>query len=64
MLGFEVAMDGLPPEDDPHYDALAYNLQGGVVLMNAGTFIGLRATDAARREAKDHSTHSGSGSTT
>ena len=40
-------------EDDPHYDALAYNLQGGVVLMNAGTFIGLRATDAARREAKD-----------
>jgi catechol 2,3-dioxygenase-like lactoylglutathione lyase family enzyme len=53
VLGFEMAMDGLPPEDDPHYDALAYNLQGGVVLMNAGTFIGLRATDAARQEAND-----------
>jgi glyoxylase I family protein len=23
LLGFEVAMDTLPPEDDPHYEALA-----------------------------------------
>lgn len=36
LLGFQVAMDSLPPEDDPHYEALAYNLQGGIVLMNAG----------------------------
>jgi glyoxylase I family protein len=53
VLGFQVAMDGPPPEDDPHYAALVENLQGGVVLMNAGTFIGLRATDASRQEAKD-----------
>ena len=53
LLGFEVAMDSLPPEDDPHYESLAYNLQDGIVLMNAGVFIGLRPTDATRREAKD-----------
>lgn len=53
VLGFEVAMDSLPPEDDPHYEALAYNLQDGIVLANAGIFIGLRPTDPARRDAKD-----------
>lgn len=53
LLGFEVAMDALPPEDDPHYEALAYNLQDGIVLMNAGIFIGLRPTDPSRRDAKD-----------
>lgn len=53
MLGFAVAMDTLPPEDDQYHALLAENLQGGVVLMNAGTFIGLRPTDPARREAKD-----------
>jgi glyoxylase I family protein len=53
VLGFQVAMDTLPPEDDEFYAVLAENLQGGVVLINAGTFIGLRPTDVARQEAKD-----------
>ncbi len=53
LLGFQVAMDSLPPEDDPHYEALEYNLQGGIVLMNAGFLIGLRPTDASRRDAND-----------
>ncbi len=53
LLGFEVAMDSLPPEDDPHYEALAYNLQDGIVLANAGIFIGLRPTDPARKDARD-----------
>jgi catechol 2,3-dioxygenase-like lactoylglutathione lyase family enzyme len=53
VLGFEVAMDTLPPEDDEFYGILAANLQGGVVLMNAGTFIGLRPTDPDRQSAKD-----------
>lgn len=53
VLGFEVAMDSLPPEDDPHYESLKYNLQDGIVLANAGIFIGLRATDAARTDARD-----------
>lgn len=53
VLGFQVAMDTLPPEDDEFYGVLAENLQGGVVLMNAGTFIGLRPTDADRHQAKD-----------
>ncbi|MGH8994392.1 MAG: VOC family protein [Acidimicrobiia bacterium] len=53
VLGFQVAMDSLPPEDDPHYQALVDNLQGGIVLMNAGIFIGLRPTDAARQSAQD-----------
>jgi catechol 2,3-dioxygenase-like lactoylglutathione lyase family enzyme len=53
LLGFEVAMDSLPPEDDPHYVALAYNLQDGILLMNAGLIIGLRPTDPARRDAND-----------
>ena len=52
-LGFEVAMDTLPPEDDQFYDLLVDNLQGGVVLMNAGTFIGLRPCDATRQSDKD-----------
>jgi len=53
VLGFEVAMDTLPPEDDPFHDLLVENLQGGVVLMNAGTFIGLRPCDAAHQSDKD-----------
>lgn len=28
VLGFQVAMDTLPPQDDPHYEVLAENLQG------------------------------------
>ncbi|HLF41247.1 MAG TPA: VOC family protein [Acidimicrobiia bacterium] len=53
VLGFQVAMDTLPPEDDEFHDTLAENLQGGVVLVNAGSFIGLRPTDPDRRQAKD-----------
>jgi len=53
VLGFQVAMDTLPPEDDEFYGILADNLQGGIVLMNAGTFIGLRACDSARQSDKD-----------
>ena len=53
VLGFQVAMDTLPPEDDEFYGILAENLQGGIVLMNAGTFIGLRPCDPARQEEKD-----------
>jgi catechol 2,3-dioxygenase-like lactoylglutathione lyase family enzyme len=53
VLGFQVAMDTLPPEDDEFYDLLVDNLQGGIVLMNAGTFIGLRPCDAERQGCKD-----------
>lgn len=53
LLGFQVAMDSLPPQEDPYYGLLAENLQGGIVLANAGVLIGLRPTDAARNEAKD-----------
>jgi len=53
VLGFQVAMDSLPPEDDEFYGLLAENLQGGIVLMNADTFIGLRPCDPARQSDKD-----------
>jgi catechol 2,3-dioxygenase-like lactoylglutathione lyase family enzyme len=53
VLGFQVAMDTLPPEDDEFYGLLEENLQGGIVLMNAGTFIGLRPCDATRQSEKD-----------
>jgi catechol 2,3-dioxygenase-like lactoylglutathione lyase family enzyme len=53
VLGFQVAMDTLPPEDDEFYGTLVENLQGGIVLMNAGTFIGLRPCDAGRQQEKD-----------
>ena len=53
VLGFQVAMDTLPAEDDEFYGTLVENLQGGIVLMNAGTFIGLRPCDAARQADKD-----------
>ncbi len=41
------------PEDDEFYGVLVENLQGGLVLMNAGTFIGLRPCDTARQSDKD-----------
>ena len=53
VLGFQVAMDTLPPEDDEFYGLLVDNLQGGIVLMNAGTFIGLRPCDSSRHADKD-----------
>jgi glyoxylase I family protein len=53
VLGLQVAMDTLPPEDDEFYELLAENLQGGVVLMCAGTIIGLRPADPERQSSKD-----------
>lgn len=53
LLGFQVAMDTLPAQEDPYYELLAENLQGGIVLANAGLLMGLRPTDPARREGKD-----------
>jgi glyoxylase I family protein len=48
VLGFEVALDAPPPPDDEHHEALADSLQGGVILMHDGMFIGLRPVDAER----------------
>ena len=48
VLGFEVALDAPPPPDDEHYEELADSLQGGVILMHDGMFIGLRPVDAER----------------
>lgn len=53
VLGFEVALDAPPPPDDEHHEALADSLQGGVILMHAGMFIGLRPADAERATAGD-----------
>ncbi|HEX3607392.1 MAG TPA: VOC family protein [Candidatus Dormibacteraeota bacterium] len=48
VLGFEVAMDAPPPPEDPYHRLTMENLQGGIVLINAGVLIGLRPVDAAR----------------
>jgi glyoxylase I family protein len=48
LLGFEVAMDAPPPEDDPHYDLTVDILQDGIVLTNGALLLGLRPVDAAR----------------
>jgi glyoxylase I family protein len=48
VLGFELVMDGPPPPDDEHYDALVDSLQGGVILAHEGMFVGLRPVDDAR----------------
>jgi glyoxylase I family protein len=54
VLGFQVAIDGPPPSDDPHHALAVENLQGGIVMMSSsGVMMGLRPTDADRREAKD-----------
>ncbi len=49
VLGFDVAMDAPPPAGDPFHDLAAENLQGGIVLINAGVLIGLRPVDESRR---------------
>ena len=48
VLGFDVALDGAPP-DDPG-GLVADTLQGGVVLVNAGVMVGLRPVDAAHAD--------------
>ena len=53
VLGFDVAVDTPPPPDDDYHDALVDSLQGGVILMNEGMFIGLRPVDAERARAAD-----------
>jgi glyoxylase I family protein len=53
VLGFEVAMDAPPPRDDEHHDTIVDSLQGGVILMHAGMFVGLRPVDEARATAAD-----------
>jgi glyoxylase I family protein len=45
VLGFEVAVGEEPPGDHPDHDVLSDSLQGGVILMNQGMFIGLRPVD-------------------
>ena len=42
VLGFQVAAAEPPPPGDPAHDVVADALQGGVVLINAGMWIGLR----------------------
>ena len=53
VLGFQVAVEGPPPADDPYHDLLAENLQGGVVLMNGPLLLGLRPADEPRATAGD-----------
>lgn len=53
VLGFGVAMDAPPPPDDENYDAIVDSLQGGVILMHEGMFVGLRPVDDQRASAAD-----------
>jgi glyoxylase I family protein len=53
ILGFQVAVDGPPPPDDDHYDALVDSLQGGVILMHEGIYIGLRPVDEEHATGAD-----------
>ena len=59
ILGFQVAVDAPPPPDDENYEALVDSLQGGVILMHQGMFVGLRPVDeerprSARRGRSEH----------
>ncbi len=53
VLGFQRAVDGPPPPEDPGHDAIVESLQGGVILMHDGMFIGLRPADDDRAAAAD-----------
>jgi catechol 2,3-dioxygenase-like lactoylglutathione lyase family enzyme len=53
VLGFDVALDAPPPPDDEHFAALADSLQGGVILMHDGMFIGLRPVNTERATQGD-----------
>ena len=53
ILGFQVAVDAPPPPDDENYEALVDSLQGGVILMHQGMFVGLRPVDEERANAAD-----------
>jgi catechol 2,3-dioxygenase-like lactoylglutathione lyase family enzyme len=51
VLGFEVAVDGPPPQEDASHDEIVESLQGGVILVHQGMFFGLRPTDADRADS-------------
>ncbi len=53
ILGFQVAVDAPPPPDDENYEAIVDSLQGGVILMHQGMFVGLRPVDEERATAAD-----------
>jgi glyoxylase I family protein len=53
VLGFTVAVEEPPPPGDEHHEAIAESLQGGVILMHDGMFIGLRPIDDERASAAD-----------
>jgi catechol 2,3-dioxygenase-like lactoylglutathione lyase family enzyme len=53
VLGFEVAVDGPPPDDNPYHDLAVENLQGGIVMINEGMLLGLRPVDEDRAAAGD-----------
>lgn len=53
VLGFEVGIDGPPPPDNEHHEAISDSLQGGVVLMHQGMFFGLRPVSAEQAKAGD-----------
>ena len=53
VLGFDVAVDAPPPPDDEHHEAIVDSLQGGVILIHGGMFIGLRPVDEERAGADD-----------
>jgi glyoxylase I family protein len=54
VLGFEVAVDGPPPPEDPSHEEIVESLQGGVILVHQGMFFGLRPADADRVAADDY----------
>lgn len=54
VLGFEVAVAGPPPPDDPSHEAVVESLQGGVILMHQGMFFGLRPADPDRVAEGDY----------
>lgn len=48
VLGFQMAVETPPPPDDPGHEAITDSLQGGIILMHEGMFIGLRPVDETR----------------
>ncbi len=48
LLGFQIAMDAPPPADDPYHDLTVEILQGGIVMINGETLVGLRPVDTER----------------
>ena len=53
VLGFQVAVDAPPPPDSENHEAFVDSLQGGVILMHQGMFVGLRPVDKERAATAD-----------